>query len=107
MKTPPDPKAAGAARPLDRARWQRVSALLDGVLERPAEARPGYLDGACGGDLELRREIARLAYELYLRHGRVPGHDVEDWLTAEALIHSRLARREKPVGDHIDGKEAE
>src|SRR4030067_824326 len=57
--------------------------------------------------VELRREIARLAYELYLRHGRLPGHDVEDWLTAAALVYSRLARRGKPVGDHTDGKEAE
>ncbi len=57
--------------------------------------------------IELRREIARLAYELYLRHGRLPGHDLEDWLTAEALVYSRLARYEKPVGDQNDGQEAE
>ena len=57
--------------------------------------------------VELRREIARLAYELYLRHGRLPGHDLEDWLTAEALVYSRLAQCEKPVGNHTDGKEAE
>jgi len=57
--------------------------------------------------VELRREIARLAYELYLRHGRLPGHDVEDWLTAEALVYSHLAGCEKPVGDQNDGREAE
>ena len=57
--------------------------------------------------VELRREIARLAYELYLRHGRLPGHDVEDWLTAEALVYSHSAGREKPVGDQNDGQEAE
>ena len=57
--------------------------------------------------VELRREIARLAYELYLRHGRLPGHDLEDWLTAEALVYSRLACCEKPVGDQNDGQEAE
>ena len=63
--------------------------------------------GASPSSVELRREIARLAYELYLRHGRRPGGDVEDWLTAEAIVYSRLAQREKAVGDHIDGKEAE
>ncbi|HJX11150.1 MAG TPA: DUF2934 domain-containing protein [Candidatus Binatia bacterium] len=63
--------------------------------------------GASPSTVELRREIARLAYELYLKHGRLPGHDVEDWLTAESIVYSRLARREKPVGDHTDGKEAE
>ena len=57
--------------------------------------------------VELRREIARLAYELYLRHGRLPGHDVEDWLTAEALVYSRLASGEEPDGDYTDGEEAE
>ena len=57
--------------------------------------------------VELRREIARLAYELYLRHGRLPGHDLEDWLTAESIVYSRLARCEKPVGDQNDGQEAE
>jgi len=57
--------------------------------------------------VELRREIARLAYELYLRHGRLPGHDLEDWLAAESIVYSRLARCEKPVGDQNDGQEAE
>jgi DUF2934 family protein len=57
--------------------------------------------------VELRREIAGLAYELYLRHGRLPGHDLEDWLTAESIVYSRLARFEKPVEDQDDGQEAE
>jgi hypothetical protein len=63
--------------------------------------------GASPSTGELRREIARLAYELYLRHGRLPGHDLEDWLAAESIVYSRLARCEKPVGDHNDGQEAE
>jgi hypothetical protein len=57
--------------------------------------------------IELRREIARLAYELYLRHGRLPGRDLEDWLTAESIVYSRLACCEEPVGDQNDGEEAE
>ena len=60
MKIRPDLKAAGAARIRDRERWQRVSALLDGALELPAEARPGYLDGACGEDPELRQQVEDL-----------------------------------------------
>jgi DUF2934 family protein len=56
---------------------------------------------------ELRREIARLAYELYLKHGRLPEHDLEDWLMAESIVCSRLARCENPVGDQNDGQEAE
>jgi hypothetical protein len=63
--------------------------------------------GASPSTVELHREIARLAYELYLRHGKLSGHDVEDWLTAEALVYSRLAGCEKPVGDQNDGQEAD
>ena len=35
---------------------------------------------------EVREQVARRAYELYLARGREPGHDVEDWLQAEAEI---------------------
>jgi hypothetical protein len=54
-----------------------------------------------------RRKIALLAYELYLRRGKVHGHDVEDWLAAEAIVRSRLRRGERPTGDHANGKETE
>jgi hypothetical protein len=30
--------------------------------------------------------IARRAYELFERRGRVPGHELEDWLVAEAEL---------------------
>jgi len=45
---------------LDRERWQRVSAILDAALERPAEARALYLDAACGGDPGLRKQVEEL-----------------------------------------------
>ncbi len=81
--------------------------LGDQRLRRAAGKFRPEPPGASPSSVELRREIARLAYELYLRHGRLPGHDVEDWLTAEAIVCSHLAQREKAVGDRIDGKEAE
>lgn len=34
--------------------------------------------------LRLHEEIQRRAYELYEKRGRVHGHDVDDWLSAEA-----------------------
>ncbi len=34
----------------------------------------------------LQERIAQRAYELYLRRGQVPGHDVSDWLEAERQI---------------------
>lgn len=60
MTGQPDPKAAGAARIRDRARWRRASALLDGALELPAAERTPYLEAACGGDLELRQQVEDL-----------------------------------------------
>ncbi len=39
---------------------------------------------------ELRRRISALAYELYLRRGKRRGHDLEDWLEAEAFVLSQL-----------------
>ena len=34
-------------------------------------------------------EIARRAHQLYEERGRQPGHDMEDWLTAEHDIEER------------------
>jgi Protein of unknown function (DUF2934) len=31
-------------------------------------------------------EVAKRAYELYLARGQAPGHEAEDWLTAESQL---------------------
>jgi serine/threonine-protein kinase len=41
-------------------RWQRIEALFRTVVERPTAEREAYLTRACGGDLELRREVLSL-----------------------------------------------
>jgi DUF2934 family protein len=43
-----------------------------------------------------QEQISRRAYELYERRGREHGHEVEDWLQAEAELASE---RTKPVAD--------
>jgi hypothetical protein len=35
---------------------------------------------------ELQKQIARLAFQLYESRGREDGHDIEDWLQAEAVL---------------------
>ena len=35
------------------------------------------------------QEVARLAYRLYEKRGREDGHDLEDWLKAEAIVRQR------------------
>ncbi|HTG34570.1 MAG TPA: tetratricopeptide repeat protein [Thermoanaerobaculia bacterium] len=44
----------------DPARFQRLDALFDAVLERPPAERAAFLDTACAGDAGLRREVERL-----------------------------------------------
>ena len=41
-------------------RWQQVTALFEGALERPAAERADFLAGACGADLSLQAEVEKL-----------------------------------------------
>ena len=41
--------------------WQRVKAILDGVLEQPAFERAAYIASACGSDEALRVQVTALA----------------------------------------------
>ena len=41
--------------------------------------------------------IARRAYELYLQRGSVSGHELDDWLEAEAELSSAAAQQTPPV----------
>lgn len=36
-----------------------------------------------------RREVERLAYQLYVERGYQHGHDHADWLKAESIVRSR------------------
>ena len=38
-------------------RWQQIKALLESAIERDPSAREAFLDEACAGDPELRREV--------------------------------------------------
>jgi len=44
----------------DVARWQHVKGVFQQALERPRDARPAFLDEACGSDGALRREVESL-----------------------------------------------
>jgi hypothetical protein len=41
--------------------------------------------------------IAKRAYELYLQRGSVSGHELDDWLEAEAELSVEAANSEAPV----------
>lgn len=48
--------------------------------------------------MDLRDEIANLAYELYINSGYIDGRDEENWLEAERIIlaRQRLEPEEQP-----------
>ena len=41
---------------------------------------------------DMEQHIRERAYQLFEARGREPGHDVEDWLRAEAEIFSTVPR---------------
>lgn len=45
--------------------------------------------GRTAAEADIEEQIRRRAYELYEERGRGDGHDVEDWLEAEAEITGR------------------
>jgi hypothetical protein len=56
--------------------------------------------------LDLHEAIERRAEEIYIRTGRAPGHDTENWLQAEAEIRQEFgqpARRRTAIVVNVDG----
>ena len=47
--------------------------------------------------MEKRHEIEMLAYEIFEMRGQIPGHEMEHWLEAERIIHSRNASAGKSI----------
>ena len=48
--------------------------------------------------------IAKRAYELYLQRGSVSGHELDDWLAAEAELSGAAAQQSNAaVNDTTDG----
>jgi hypothetical protein len=40
-------------------------------------------------------EVARVAYDLYEKGGRIHGHDMADWLKAEMIVKKRYEKETK------------
>ena len=45
---------------MDSQRWKQIDEIFHAALEREPEERGAYLDEACAGDQDLRKEIASL-----------------------------------------------
>ena len=57
-----------------------------------AELRAHQASGHAEPQPNLEEEIRRRAYELYEKRGREDGHDLDDWLRAEAEITAKNAQ---------------
>ncbi len=45
---------------MEPERWKQVESIYHAAVEREPESREAFLDEACAGDEELRREVASL-----------------------------------------------
>jgi hypothetical protein len=54
----------------------------------PKSVKAGTM--AAGSAAPTFEAIAKRSYELYLERGAQPGHEVEDWLAAEAELGGKL-----------------
>lgn len=72
---------------MDAALWQQVKAVLATALELPEQDRARYLDEACAGRVELRREVDSLlrAGENATGFIETPGVSEHGYVLAEAL----------------------
>jgi hypothetical protein len=57
-------------------------------MQKPPKEKVSTI-GRTAAEADLEEQIRRRAYELYETRGRGEGHDVEDWLEAEAEITGR------------------
>src|ERR1044072_621225 len=67
--------------------WQRVKEIFDGALERQGDERAAFLERACDGDAEVRKEVESL-----LRSYEVAGSFME----APAVAHTDLDQKLTP-----------
>ena len=76
-------------------RWKRIEELFESALDLAPEERPAFLDRACEGDLELRREV-----DAMIAAGRDFGGAIESAIAEEAtdLADSGGAMLGKRIG---------
>jgi hypothetical protein len=65
--------------------------LTDEAVVKVLESAGPAPAGAMNVDPDLRRQmVAAAAYFIAERRGFAPGHELEDWVAAEAAVDSRL-----------------
>lgn len=62
-------------------------------MQPPLEALPAPVDSALSNDESMRQRIAEAAYYHAEQRGFAPGHELDDWLAAEAEIVGHTLER--------------
>jgi hypothetical protein len=70
----------------DRANWPVSLARPSGKTQKGEIPMKGKKSGKTSGQLPTDEQIKQRAYELFLARGATHGHDVEDWLRAQAEL---------------------
>jgi hypothetical protein len=65
-------------------------------VRQPTPPTSPAQDAAEVSETTVRKEIAKLAYQLSEKRNFEPGHETEDWLAAEAQVKARLGLTGKP-----------
>ena len=58
----------------------------------PSPTKTMSISGRTAAEADREEQIRVRAYELYVARGGEDGHDVEDWLDAEAEVNGRAER---------------
>ena len=58
----------------------------------PKQSKTTSISGRTAAEADREEQIRVRAYELYVARGGEDGHDVEDWLEAEAEINGMTER---------------
>jgi hypothetical protein len=77
---------------MDQESWLKVEEVFHAALERPREQRQEWLDGACDGDAELRRQVERLLSNEGRAGSFLERLAIEDVTVAQTAAGSLLGR---------------
>src|SRR5215470_2200437 len=85
-------------------RWERIEQLYHAALERGPDARERFLDEACGGDEDMRREVAGLLACDVPNDSFIQSPAIE--IAAKAMAAEPLIETSnKSMGSHIAGSQ--
>lgn len=78
-------RTTSAPKKIEKSSARTSNELSEATAESAADSQPTATTAGTRS-APSREEIALRAYQLYLARGSEPGHDSEDWLSAEAEL---------------------